>query len=413
MSDDDVEAAWRRERAVVVGSLARRFGDLELAEDAVSAAFVSAMRTWGERGVPDRPGAWLMTAAYRHAVSMRRGREIPVAELPEEDAYVGVSLDEPARTRGAIGGDDLLGLVVACCHPALDEQTRVALTLRHVCGLGVEEIAAAFLVSPVAMSKRLVRARRKIRLAGIPFEPPTRERLAARLHEVRSIIYLLFNEGYLSASPEQGGSPVRTPLCDEAIWLGGLVVEIAPEDETYGLLSLMLTTHARRDARVGLDGELQVLADQDRSLWDASMLARGRDALAATSGRRVGRYQIEAAIAVLEAAEQPAWPRIADLYALLAATLPSPLVEVQRAAAVGRADGPQAGLALLRSVIEAGELADHVALHAVLGELLEAGGDAQGAADSFATAAALASGPLQKRRLEERAQRAEQAAGAG
>lgn len=396
-----LDRAWRDERPKIVGSLTRRFGDLSLAEDAVQEAFAAAVRTWPGDGVPDRPGAWLMTTAYRKAIGMLRKRR-PTTELDPADAsFVGepdvVDADEVER----VSDDDLFALVLGCCHPALAPEARVALTLRHVCGLSVPEISAAFLVPEATMAKRLVRARHKIKSAGISFDPPTGSALAARLDDVRTVVYLVFNEGYLAAD---GDRIVRSDLCEEAIWLARHLGALHPDDETAGLLALMLVLHARRDARLGPDGALVPFASQDRSRWDHDAIAEARSVMSSTSGRDVGRYQVEAAIALLHVTgTAPDWARIADLYTVLARVAPSPVVDVNRALAVGYADGAPAGLAVLEPVLAAGRLEAYAPLHAVRAELLELAGRTAEARRAWEHSAALSTNPSQRDRMLVRA----------
>lgn len=391
-----LDRAWRDERARIVGSLARRFGDLALAEDAVQEAFVAASSRWPVDGVPSRPGAWLQTTAYRQAIGMLR-RHRPTIELVDGAAPPdGLSDDAPA-----VSDDDLFALVLTCCHPALAPEARVALTLRHVCGLGVAEIAAAFVVPEATMAKRLVRAREKIRLAGIAFEPPTAAALDARLDDVRAVIYLVFNEGYLSSGTDE---PVRAELCDEAIWLARHLLALHPDDETAGLLALLLLQHARRDARVDELGRLVTLAEQDRTAWDHEAIDEARSLLAASRSPVLGAHRVEAAIALLHTvSDPPDWQRIAELYEVLGRIAPSPVAAAHRALAVGMSDGPGAGLALLEPVIAGGRLTGYAPLHAIHAELLERSGDDAAARDAWRRAADRSDSPSQRAALLARA----------
>lgn len=379
-----LDRVWRDERAGIVGSLARRFGDLGLAEDAAQEAVAAAAQRWPVDGVPDRPGAWLMTTAHRKAIGMLRRRR-PTEQLQEHSsATPGPDAD------GAPSDDlerDLFGLLLACCHPSLNADARIALTLRHVCGLTDQEIAAALLVAEPTLTKRLVRARRKIRDAGISFEPPALADLDDRVDDVHTVIYLLFTEGYLSASSEQ---TLRGDLCDEAIWLARQVHRLRPEDaETNGLLGLMLVQHSRRDARRGGDGSLLTLGQQDRSRWDTDALDEARHLLAEADPRGLGPYQVECAIALLHVTDdEPNWPRIADLYRVLATLAPSPIVEVNRAVAVGHADGAEAGLAVITDALADGRLDDYAPAHAAHAHLLERAGRPHDAAGAWRSAAA-------------------------
>ncbi len=392
-----LERAWRDERARLVGSLARRFGDLGLAEDAVQEAFVAAATRWPIDGEPDQPGAWLNTTAYRKAVGLARRRR-PTSELDDAD-----DPSDPVATLGdpPVTDDDLFALVLTCCHPALNAEARSALTLRHVCGLSVGQIAAAFVVPEPTMAKRLVRAREKIRRTGISFEPPDGADLDARVDDVRTVIYVVFTEGYLASDdrPAIGGE-----LCDEAIWLARHLRDLRPDDETTGLLTLLLTQNARRSARQDPSGRLVPLPEQDRSQWDHEAVAEARRLLGTTSGRSVGRYQVEAAIAVLHVtAGEPDWARIADLYGVLSRLSPSPIVEVNRALAVGYADGPQAGFAILDPVIATGRLDAYAPMHAVRAELLARAGHDVAAIESWVRGAEASDNPSQRAAMLERA----------
>jgi RNA polymerase sigma-70 factor (ECF subfamily) len=388
-----VERAYRDEWSAVVATLARRLGDLQAAEDAAAEAFASAARLWGRNGVPPNPGGWLMTTAWRKAIDQIR-REHAVAADPERLAESvgsawGAGSADSAWPAGTIGGDDRLGLVFACCHPALALEVRVALTLRYVAGLSTRQIAAAFVLPEATLAQRLVRAKRKIRDAGIRFAVPAADAIQVRLDSVRTVIYLIFNEGYTSSD---GDELIDTDLCDEAIWLGRLLHRLLPDDtETAGLLALMLLHHSRASARRDRDEQIVLLADQDRSRWDKALIAEGTRILdVAVAERRPGPYQIEAAIAAMHAAaytfEATDWPQIAALYGSLARFKPSPVVEVNRAVAVGMADGPPAGLAILEPVLASGELASYAPLHAAHADLLERAGRRGEAAAAWARA---------------------------
>jgi RNA polymerase sigma-70 factor (ECF subfamily) len=378
-------------RAWVVATLARRFRDLTLAEDAVQEAFAAAARRWPIDGVPERPGAWLTTTAHRQAIGILRRRR-PVADVEQLGDLV--APDPPERSFD----DDLLVLLLTCCHPALDQVSRVALTLRHVCGLSTAEIAAAFVVSEAAMSKRLVRARRKIIDAGIAFEPPAAADLGARVDDVRAVVYLVFTEGYLASGD---GPPVRAELCDEAIWLARQLHTLLPDDdETTGLLALLLLQDARRAARLDGTGSLVPLADQRREDWDRPAIEEARTLLGQAGRGPLGRYRVEAAIALLHmAGEEPAWARIADLYAVLDRVAPSPVVEVNRALAVGMADGPHAGLSVLAPVLDDPRFQSYVPLHAVHAHLRELAGDREAAIAAWERAAAATDNPAQREAL--------------
>ncbi|MGZ4621631.1 MAG: RNA polymerase sigma factor [Blastococcus sp.] len=392
-----LERAFREERAQVVATLARRLGDLQLAEDAVSEAFAAAAVTWPSAGVPDRPGAWLTTTAWRKALDVvRRDRSAPGD--PADRAV------PPAPEPGLHGEDDLLQLVLTCCHPALAIEARVALTLRHVAGLAVPEIAAGFLVPEETMAKRLVRARTKIRQSGISFELPGPESLPERLSSVQAVLYLVFTEGHLASG---SGPAVRAELCEEAIWLTRQVHRLLPGDgETTGLLALMLFQHSRVGARHDDAGRLVPFAEQDRSRWDDRAIAEARALLSTTGRGPVGSYQLQAAIAALHAAATSAddvnWSRIADLYGLLDRIAPSPVVTVNRAVAVGRADGPRAALALLAPVLADGRLDGYAPLHAAHADLLERAGATDAAVVAWRRAAGLSRNAEEQAALERR-----------
>ena len=380
-----LEHAYRDEWSAVVATLARRLGDLQAAEDAAAEAFAAAARVWPRDGTPPNPGGWLMTTAWRKAVDQLRANRT-VAVDPEQFPEAG---GETGDGVASVGGDDQLGLVFACCHPALALEVRVALTLRFVAGLTTRQIAAAFVLPEATLAQRLVRAKRKISGSGIRFEVPGPDRWAARLDDVRAVIYLVFNEGYAASGGEQ---LIDTDLCEEAIWLGRLLHRLLPEDtETAGLLALMLLHHSRAAMRQDPGGGAVLLENQDRSRWDAALIAEGTAILDAAVARRgPGPYQVEAAIAALHAAagsfEATDWPQIAALYGTLARLSPSPVVEVNRAVAVGLADGPHAGLAILEPVLASGALTGYGPLHAAHADLLERAGLAAEAAAAWARA---------------------------
>jgi RNA polymerase sigma-70 factor (ECF subfamily) len=398
-----VERAYRDEWSAVVGTLARRLGDLQAAEDAAAEAYATAARVWARDGTPANPGGWLMTTAWRKAVDQLRGNRavaIDPAGIPPDFAAAGE--EAPA---GTIGGDDQLGLVFACCHPALALEVRVALTLRYVAGLTTAQIAAAFLLPEATLAQRLVRAKRKIRQAGIRFEVPGPDAPAGRMDGVRAVIYLVFNEGYATSGGEE---LIRADLCEEAIWLGRLLHRLLPDDtETAGLLALMLLHHSRAAVRQDAGDHVVLLADQDRARWDQALIAEGTAILdAAVARREPGPYQVEAAIAALHAAadsfEATDWPQIAALYGTLARITPSPVIEVNRAVAVGMADGPQAGLAILEPVLASGVLTGYAPLHAAHADLLERAGLADEAATAWARAERAAGNEPLRRELRRR-----------
>jgi len=400
--DDAVAEAFRTEWGQVVATLIRVTGDWDLAEECAQDAFATALQRWRTEGVPRNPGAWLTTTARNRATDRLRRAAVGAAKLRE----LGVFQDEPPDPDVLTSGvyDDRLRLIFTCCHPALALEARVALTLRTLAGLSTAEIGRAFLVGEQTMSQRLVRAKRKIRVAGIPYRVPPKDLLPERVGGVLAVVYLLFNEGY-SASH---GQLVRESLCDEAIRLARLLAELMPEEpEVLGLLGLMLLHDARRATRVDADGVLVTLDHQDRSRWSRAEIAEGDAILErALRMRRPGPYQVQAAIAACHATatspDETDWLQIAALYGELARLAPSPVVELNRAVAVGMADGPQSGLALVDALLESGELADYHLLPAVRADLLQRLGRTAEAAASYREALALASTASERTHLERR-----------
>jgi RNA polymerase sigma-70 factor, ECF subfamily len=401
-----VARAFRDERAIVLATLIRQAGDFQLAEDAVQDAFEAAVTVWRRDGVPANAGAWITTAARRRAIDrLRRNRSVAdraerLAELTRLDAHEEPSMDDESTIV-----DDRLRLIFTCCHPALDMSARVALTLRALGGLTTGEIARAFLVAEPTMGKRIVRAKRKIADAHIPYRVPADEHLPDRLRGVLRVVYLIFNEGYAAT---EGDRLVREELCDEAIRLGQLLCRLMPDDpEVWGLSALMLLHDARRAARVDPSGRYVALEDQDRSLWDRDGIREGLAKLErAVRLRRPGEYQLQAAITALQIeardAESTDWGQIAELYGALARLNPSPVVELNRAVAVGLADGPAAGLELLEPLLGDPALERYQPLHAAHAELLSRSGDAEGAARAYERAIALTANAVERAELERR-----------
>ncbi|MFI5043450.1 MAG: RNA polymerase sigma factor [Acidimicrobiales bacterium] len=364
-----------------MATLVSDLGDLALAEDCVAEAFAEAAARWGPDSTPDRPGAWLLTTARRKAIDRARRDRRFQDRLPALTAAAEREREPPS---GLV--DDQLALIFGCCHPSLALEAQVALTLREVCGLSTAQIATAFVVPEPTMAKRLVRAKEKIRVAGVPFTVPERDRFDDRLDAVLGVIYLIFTEGHTAAS---ASTLVRGDLCDEARWLAGLLAVLLPDEpEALGLDALLCFTDARRPARVDRDGRIVLLADQDRARWDRSLVAEGSTRLrSALRIGRVGPYQLQAAIAgahmAAERAEDTDWRAILGLYDVLAMVEPTPVVALNRAVAVAMADGPAAGLALLDRLEADGDLDGFRYLHAARADLLRRLGRFPEAADAY------------------------------
>ncbi len=392
-----------------MAGLIRAVGDFDLAEESVQDAFVSALEHWPADGIPPNPGAWIATTARRKAIDrLRRAKNLErkveaLAQLSATDAdesVGGMHMDA-----GYAIQDDRLRLIFTCCHPALALDAQVALTLRMLGGLRTPEIARAFLLPEATLAQRLVRAKKKIREAGIPYVVPPREQLPERIDAVLHVVYLIFNEGYSATS---GATIVRRELASEAIRLARVLVLLMPDEpEALGLLALLLLQDSRRDARQSASGELVLLADQDRSRWDARRIDEGLTILdrAALLGAP-GRYQLQAAIAAVHAeaaaADETDWARIVLLYDRLMSVAGSPVVSLNRAVAVSMASGPAAALAIVDELAASGDLDDYYLLHSTRGELLRRLGRRAEAADEYSTAAALASNAAERRFLERR-----------
>jgi RNA polymerase sigma-70 factor, ECF subfamily len=377
-----------------VATLIRILGDFDLAEEAVQEAFVIALERWPRDGLPDNPGAWIVRAARNRAIDRLRRERRYEDKLKELERLMPGQPDDPIDTSLP---DDRLRLFFTCCHPALSPEARVALTLRTLGGLSTPEVARAFLTGETAMQQRIVRAKRKIREAGIPYRVPPDHELPDRLRSLLTVLYLIFNEGYLATEAD---TVVRRELCDEAIRLGRLLGALMPdESEVRGLLALMLLHHSRRDARVDESGELVLLADQDRSLWHAQEIREG--ARLAATARGEGPYAVQAAIAAEHVADVTDWTRVVALYGRLAELDPSPVVELNRAAAVSMVAGPEAALELVGQ-LESGRLAEYHLLHATRADLLRRLGRDEEAAAAYRRARELAANPAEQAFLERR-----------
>jgi RNA polymerase sigma-70 factor (ECF subfamily) len=401
-----VDAIYRTESRRVFATLIRLLGDFDLAEEAMHDAFASAVEQWTKDGPPGNPRAWLVSAGRFKAIDAMRRRARFDASLQdiaarlESDSQKSVLPDEEGVE------DDRLRLIFTCCHPALAADARVALTLREVCGLTTEEIARAFLTAPATLAQRIVRAKAKIKRAGIPYHIPTRADLPDRLDTVLQVVYLVFNEGYSASS---GESLTRPDLSGEAIRLGRLLIELLPEPEVQGLLALMLLHESRRVARTSPTGEIVLLEKQDRSLWDRQQIAEGLALLRqAFASQRFGHYTVQAAIAAVHA-EAPStdatdWSRIVALYDLLLQMVASPVVELNRAVAVAMRDGPAAGLELIDEILARGDLDDYHLAHSARAELCRRLGRAADAEAAYQRALELTQQEPERRFLRGRLQ---------
>jgi RNA polymerase sigma factor (sigma-70 family) len=403
-----IEAVWRIESAKIVAGLARMTRDVGLAEELAQEALVSALEKWPESGVPDKPGAWLMAAAKNRALDHFRHRKMMDAKHEEigRESEEGFMPDFDAGLEDDIG-DDLLRLIFTACHPVLSTEARAALTLRLLCGLSTDEIARAFLVPEPTVAQRIVRAKRTLSEARVPFEVPRGEELGSRLASVLEVIYLVFNEGYSATAGEDWTRPA---LCEDALRLGRILAELAPDEpEVLGLVALMEIQASRLHARTGPSGEPILLMDQDRARWDQLLVRRGVAALerAETAGGALGPYSLQAAIAACHARARTAvetdWKRIAALYDALAQLTPSPIVELNRAVAVAMAYGPEEGLALVDAIATEPALRGYHLLPSVRGDFLEKLGRFDEARGEFERAAALTRNSREIRLLLDRA----------
>ena len=399
-----VDAVYRAESRRVLATLIRLLGDFDRAEEALHDAFMAAVERWPRDGVPDNPRAWLVSTGRFKAIDAMRRRARFDAALGELATQIESATSDASAWDEDTVEDDRLRLIFTCCHPALTPDAQVALTLREVCGLTTEEIAHAFLTTPSTVAQRIVRAKAKIRDARIPYQVPARADIPARLDTVLHVVYLVFNEGY---SASAGSSLTRHDLSAEAVRLGRLLAELLPEAEVIGLLALMLLHESRRAARTTESGELVLLDEQDRTRWSRKLIAEGCALVErALTGRRFGPYTLQAAIAAVHAeATTPAetdWKQIVGLYDVLLRADPSPVIELNRAAAVAMRDGPAAGLAIVDAILAHGDLDDYHLAHSARADLCRRLGRLADARASYERALALTKQEPERRFLEKR-----------
>jgi RNA polymerase sigma-70 factor (ECF subfamily) len=399
-----LDAVYRSESRRILATLIRLLGDFELAEEALHDAFAAAVEKWPQDGVPANPRAWLVSAGRFKAIDTIRRRarfDASIAELATELDGSTDQIEEPDDTAVQ---DDELRLIFTCCHPALSPDARIALTLREVCGLTTEEIAHAFLTAPATVAQRIVRAKAKIRDARIPYQVPSPGDLPDRLGTVLHVIYLVFNEGYSASS---GASLTRSDLSGEAIRLGRLLLELLPEPEVMGLLALLLLHESRRPARTSPNGDLVLLEDQDRSLWNREQIAEGTALVERVLiSRLFGPYTLQAAIAAVHTEAPTAaatdWAQIVALYDLLVRAEPSPVIELNRAVAIAMRDGPETGLALIDGILAGGDLSDYHLAHSARADFCRRLGRTAEARVSYERALALTQQEPERRFLQQR-----------
>ena len=406
---DQVELLYRKESGRILATLIRLLGDFETAEDAMQDAFTAALERWPKDGVPHQPRAWLIsTGRFKAIDALRRRARFDASQEKIATAFAANFANAPEEDDESLP-DDRLRLIFICCHPSIAPEARVALTLREVCGLTTEEIARAFLIGAPALAQRIVRAKSRIREARLPYEVPSATELPQRLDAVLQVIYLVFNEGYSASS---GHSVTRAELSGEAIRLGRLLSQLMPEPEVRGLLALMLLHESRRPARTSPQGDLILLEQQDRTLWNQAQITQGlalvRQAL---QSRRFGPYTLQAAIAAVHAeaneAEQTDWPQIVALYDRLLALLRSPVIELNRAAAIAMANGPETGLKLINALLARGVLSDYYLTHSAKADLCRRLGRIEEARACYQRALELTQQAPEQRFLHQRLQELE------
>jgi RNA polymerase sigma-70 factor (ECF subfamily) len=401
-----VDALYQRESRHVFATLIRLLGDFDLAEEALHDAFAAAVAQWPETGIPEQPRAWLVsTGRFKAIDNLRRRARFDEAQQDVAQRLENVAVQNADRA-GQDVEDDRLRLIFTCCHPAIAPQVQIPLTLREVCGLTTEEIASAFLTSPSTMAQRIVRGKAKIRDAGIPYVIPERTELPERLNAVLTVVYLVFNEGYSASS---GDALTRRDLSEEAIRLGRLLMELLADAEVIGLLALMLLHESRREARTTADGDLILLEDQDRSLWDQAKIGEGSALVErAIATGEVGSYTLQAAISAVHARARSAaetdWARIVDWYDLLLQANPSPIVELNRAVAVAMQQGPDVGVELIDAILSRGELGEYHLVYAARADLCRRSGRFEEARAAYVQALTLVNQTSERRYLEKRLQ---------